>query len=356
MRRRWRLLRAVAVTGVLLVAVPVGYIEGTCRGPAENVAAGDDYSPLLAPAARRPEARTFLTYPEWHIVYEAEAFARHLSTGGRPSGFDYGRQVTSFWSSYCAVNRVTAGSDAAGEAKVMIYTIGISYTVELAVKAVYENTVGRLLEWIGGWDSAQDRLAADVQRRYGRFMHETPWYRFPFGEAFRAVWSTERGDGSVARDWERSMALSAEYGVKAVYAALIDSASGATLGRDETTLTFVARASPDELTTIDPRLVPVGRAGNRQTIVRAPRYEQFNQLLAKLAARGVNLVEIAGNDDILVTLLLPDRLPMERAVFTMPLERPGWQRVGVAVKVSDLTDTLTRVAASGGTVEHVYDY
>jgi len=70
-----------------------------------------------------------------------------------------------------------------GAAKVTIYTIGISYSVERAVKSAYERTVGRLLEATSGWRSADDRHAAYVRQRYGAFLHETPWYRFPFGEA-----------------------------------------------------------------------------------------------------------------------------------------------------------------------------
>jgi hypothetical protein len=355
-KRRWRILAALGILAVAGALAPIGYIEGACRAPVEGFDPGAPYRPILPRDQSRPEARTFLTYPEWHIVYEAESYARHLAAGRPPSSFDYRTQVASFWSSYCQLNRVTRGSAAAGDAKVMIYTIGISYTVELGVKAAYERTIGKLVEWIGGWRSNDDRYAARVQASYGHFMHETPWYRFPFGKAFSATWSVRDPENHL-RHWERRFALSAEYGVKALYAEAIDKASGATLGRDQLTLRFVARGTPDEVRAVDPRLKPVAVLPDGLTVVEAPRYQQFNDLLAKLAATKIGLVEIAGNDDIFATLLLPAGAKMPGTVLMrMPPGLTGKSRTGVAVKVPALLDLMRRTQAAGGTVEHVYDY
>ena len=57
-------------------------------------------------------------------------------------------------------------------------------------------------------------------------MHETPWYEFPFGKAFNGLWSTTEPEHKL-RHWERRLALSGEYGVKAGYAGLLGWASGA---------------------------------------------------------------------------------------------------------------------------------
>lgn len=355
MKRRWRIGIALGVLVAAIVVVPVAYIEGGCGTPVQTPPVAPPAS-LLTPAERRPLARTFLTYPEWHIVYEADVFARHLMRGQPPSSFAYGTQIASFWTCYCAVNRVTRGNAAAGDAKVMIYTIGISYTVELAIKAAYERTIGRLFEWASGWHSADDRYAAAVQARYGAFMHETPWYRFRFGQALAGLWRTHEPELH-ARHWERRVALSSEYGVKAGYAWAIDRATGATLGRDEPTLRFVTTASPAAIRAIDPRLTPVRTLAGGATVVGAPRYQQFNALLDKLAAARVPLVEIAGNHTIFVTLLLPAAQPDPTgALLTMPIERAGWRRVGVGVPVPRLTALLRNTRATGGIVEHIYDY
>ena len=356
MKRRWRL---VALAGGLIagiVLVPMAYIEGGCRAPLPNVTTAPNRPPLLPTADRRPEASTFLTYPEWHVVYEAEAFARHLAAGNPPSSFAYGEQIEQFWTSYCAVNRITHSSPGSRAAKITIYTIGISYTVELAVKAAYERTIGRLFEATSGWTSADDRHGAHVQQRYGAFLHETPWYRFPFGEALKGEWQTQE-PALHARHWERRFALSSEYGVKALYAKAIDVATGATVGRDEPTLRMVVHGDPAVLRAVDPRLKAVASLPGGLTVVEAPRYQQFNDLLAKLSATQVQLVEIAGNGTIFATLILPDRVPVPGpAVLAMPIDRTGWRRVGVAVPAARLLPLMARVRVLGGTVEHVYDY
>lgn len=356
MKRRWKLAIAAAALVAGAVIVPVAYIEGGCRTPPADRAGAPPYRSILPPADRRPLAATFLTYPEWHIVYEAESYARHLDRGAPPSAFPFGRHIASFWTSYCTVNQLTMGSPTASDYKLTIYTIGISYTAELLVKAAYERTVGRVFEWLSGWTSADDRHAAIVQRRYGAFLHETPWFRFPFGQALRDEWRTAE-PVQPARHWERRFALSAEYGVKALYAKAIDAATGATVGHDETTLRFVARAAPQALRSLDPRIVPIGSSADGLTIAQAPRYQQFNDILGKLADARIDLMEIAGNGEIFVTLLLPaTAAPPGKVRLSLPIDRPGWRRVGIVVPVRALTATLRQVRQSGGEVEHVYDY
>jgi hypothetical protein len=73
----------------------------------------------------------------------------------------------------------------------------------------------------------------------------------------------------------------------------------------------------------------------------------------------VKIIEIAGNDDIFVTALMPNAGPPKfagvRSVMTMTLP-DGRVRQGLAVKVPDLIPLLNAVRIQGGTVEHVYDY
>ena len=356
MKRRWKVLLGGGAAFVALAAAPILYIEFGCGG---TTAKGPAYRPLIRDAEwRREEARTWLTYPEWHIVYSADSFGRFLEKN-RPSGYSYLRDIKGFWSGYCAVNRASAASGGADAGtRMMLYTIGLSFSAELLVKGLYENTVGRLFEWIGGWDSADDRYSAKVQQRYGTFMHETPWYEFPFGEALAGLWGTTEPKRHV-RHWERRFALSGEYGVKTGYAKLIGAASGASLGRDERTLRFVTSASPATVRNVDARLKPIGQT-SAGTVVEAPRYAQFTELMTKLSNSDAKLTEISGNDDVFVTVLVPAKAkPLQGAeqLMAMPLpDRPGWNRVGLSTKVPGLLPLLRAIERSGGSVEHVYDY
>lgn len=334
--------------GILLATLlwPIGYIELGCRS---DGAVAQAYRPLLTDAKdHRPEARTLLTYPEWHIVYAAESYARHLETKP-PSAYRFTGDIGSFWSGLCAVNQAAEPSDA-GDAKVMLYTIGISFSAEMLVKAAHENTLGRLAEWLGGWKSEDDAYATRIQRDYGAFMHETPWYAFPFGKAFSGLWNT--GGGGL-RHWERRFAMSLEYGIKTCYAGLIGWASGATLGQDEVTMRLVLDGDPGAIAAADARVKPI-----EGEVYAVPRYEQFTQIATRLAAAGINFREIAGNDDVFFTVLSPDAAKFVlRPLLSMPLgDRPGWQRRGYLVKVSTLTATLRALPEAGMTLEHVYDY
>lgn len=353
MRKRGKILIACGVALAVFVLTPILYIEGGCRpgsgGPKSNAAS------RLPPSEQRPFARTFLTYPEWHIVYSADSLGRHLMAGKPPSAYRYGDDIKGFWTSYCAVNHAVGQDSAAGDAKIMTYTIGLSFTAEMLVKSFWENTIGSLAEWVGGWKSPDDRYAARIQQNYGAFMHQTPWYRYPFGVAFKQLW-TLGSEGHGVRHLERQVALSAEYGVKAGYAKLIGAASGATLGRDKLTLRYIASAPDGGAAMVAPGKI-VGQSG-KYYIVEAPRYEVFSTMLEQLATRPVTLEEIAGNDRIFLTLLeRQEAPPREGTLLTMPLgDRPGWKRVGLVVAVPNLLQTIRSIKADGGEFEHAYDY
>jgi len=353
-KRRWKFAIALGGLGAIM-ASPIFYIETSCKGSPEGWTAGAPYTPIQQSAAgKRAEGRSWLTYPEWYIVYSADSYARYLAHGGAPSGYGYGRDIKGFWTGLCAVNRAADPKDTA-DAKVMLYTIGLSFSVEMAVKGFYENVFGRIAEWIGGSHSSTDKYNAQVWQRYGAFMHETPWYKFDFGGAAGGLWRTP---GNSYRDWERRLAIGTEYVVKQGYAKAIGAASGATLGPDELTLTFVAKATPAQIAAIDSRLKPQTVLPAGLVLVEAPRYAQFTDLLGKLARSGTELVEIAGNDDILVTMLMPDAAPIPKGtvlLFEQPLgDRPGWRRIGVSVKTPALLPLLR--SPGGGEIEHVYDY
>ena len=146
-----RILTVIAILIVLPVLVPLAYIEGTCR-PA-SVAAASSAPTVNLPAIdeagyRRKENNTFFTFPEWYIVYSFEDFGRFLDRSSE-SHFDYLGHILGFWRSFCTINRaVPPTGESLADVKTMIYVIGISYSTEYAIKGIYENTVGRVFEWI----------------------------------------------------------------------------------------------------------------------------------------------------------------------------------------------------------------
>src|SRR5437660_1321710 len=141
-----RFLWAVAILIVLAVVLPLIYIEGTCGPAASTVSA------VAPPAAslpiddkgyRRKLDNTFFTFPEWYIVYSFEDFGRFLDRDSE-SHFNYLGHIFGFWRSFCTINRAVPATESRTEVKTMIYIIGVSYSIEYAIKGFYENTIGRV--------------------------------------------------------------------------------------------------------------------------------------------------------------------------------------------------------------------
>jgi hypothetical protein len=187
--RRWA--RRAAAGLVVLAAVlsaPILCIEGVCRSPREPAARAP--TPLVSePGYARRESDSHLSFPEWYIVYAYEDLARVLRRGDA-SEFAYGRQIAGFWRSLCGVHRVVTARGGAGtDTKIMLYTIGWSFSAELALKGAYEHTVGRAFEWLRGRGrTAEDEFAARDMQAYATFLRQAPWYAYPFASRLAAFW------------------------------------------------------------------------------------------------------------------------------------------------------------------------
>jgi hypothetical protein len=105
----------------------------------------------------------------------------------------------------------------------------------------------------------------------------------------------------------------------------------------------------------------VRQLGGGRTLIRTPRYRAYTELLVELARRRRDVVEIAGNRRILVTVLAPNApLPPLRGatqLFAMAIQsRPDRRRVGLDVAVEHLAATIRELEPAGVSIEHVYDY
>jgi hypothetical protein len=361
--RRWARRLAVAlVVFVALLSAPVVWIEGMCTAPSARVG---PRPPALVqePGYERRESDSYLSFPEWHIVYAYEDLAGVVRDGDE-SDFAYGGQIAAFWRSFCALNRVVTARGGAGlDTKVMLYTIGWSFTAELAVKGAYENTVGRLFEWLrGARKTDEDIFAGRDLAEYARFLRQTPWYEYPFGSRLVAFWrETPLLGADLPRKLERRGALTLEYGVKAIYGRLIGLASTTALGAADLEIKTVVVGLDASDTTREPRIKVVRELGSGRTLIVTPRYQAYTDLLVGLARRGRDVVEIAGNRRILVTVLAPPGplppLPGSDRLFELPIQSQGGRRrVGLDVDVTQLTAAIRAIERIGATIEHLYDY
>ena len=355
--RLFRFVRRIVVLLILLVVLallPVIYIETMC---------GDDpitenRSPIITdPEWVRAEANSYLTYPEWHIVYAYEGLAKVLETGDEHQ-LGYVSSISGFWKSFCQLNRQAQQKGGADFAtRTTIHVIGVSFTLEMGLKAAYEETLGRLFALFrGGSKSAQDIEAARMAADYATFLQQTPWYKYDFDEATNRLW--EQPITHTVRSRERRFALGLEWKAKAAYAGVIANAVAATGGAKLRIRSVVVGMLPWELSQIEG--IDIVDVTPDHVIIETPRYRVFTRIAKQIADAGGNIAEIAGNDDILVTVTGGREAFSQgnEIALLAEVDRDGFgeARHLFSVKVGKLTDFIRSLNGSSGTLEHVYDY
>ena len=293
----------------------------------------------------RPEESTYLTYPEWHIVYSSAEYARFLKDN-RPSRFPYIASIGQFWSSYCTVYNLTNRQYGFNMGNhFMLWVIGTSFSVENIIKSAYEHTVGALAEYSASYEkTAEDGFAYEANARYVAFINDYPWYEFSFVHELRGLWGGVPWYGPhMARKWERRSALTAEWSIKAAYGAFIK------LG---TRAIYVPAPTDIYARVMD---------GVSTRVVLLPRYRLFTETALRMAREGAQFADIAGNGQIFVTTIVPrgwyHDISGVTELFSMDiLTAPESKRAGMEIAVPELSRVLSALQASGAVIEHVYDY
>lgn len=312
----------------------------------------------------KPEGQTLLTVPEWYLVFNPVEYAAHLRAGRPGDTFPLIESVSEYWRLYKRVLRASAGvyPDNA-EYLTMLRVIGVSTTAEYLIKAAYEATLGKLARVIsGGSDSKEEAIIASAHSAYADLIFHEPWYAFEFLPWVKKIWSETSVLGpSFIRRTERKLAFSLEFIVKAGYAELIGFAAGSAYDApQEVVYAAVEATSPSDLA-VDPRVKVVRSFGDGTHIVSIPRWGPFTELVPKLAARGVRFLEIAGNDDVALSVIRPSNAPqlrgMGQRVFDSKIVSDGSRvRTVLLVSVSQLSYALNTLASKDAQLEHIYDY
>lgn len=319
----------------------------TTRAPVElHVAAAD----------RRGEEQTYLTFPEWFLVFSPAEYAQMLRS--RPSSeFPWFGHVGQFWGAYRHVFHATAKYPFNSEYHTMISVIGVSTTVEYGLKGSYETLIGRLTELTAATNATpEDRLATKQAQDYVDFIRVRPWYEFDFIAPLRALWSDTPWWGPHAlRKWERRYLLTSEWAIKAGYAWLLEKATHSSfdLPSDETFV--VVRNLPNGIDASLPALRRIGHAGD-DSLIAVPRYQAFTDHARSLARRNTAFVEIAGNrGPVLVSMIATSTSPLPPGasiLFRQPIvTRPGYERRVLEIEIARLSSVIREQD-----IEHVFDF
>jgi hypothetical protein len=321
-----------------------------------------DTHPLTPQAAIRPPDQTFLTYPEWFLVFspaeQADYFKTHTSTT-----FPYMKHVDQMWGGYKVMYDQIKGNFPFNTGyHVMIMVIAGSTTVEYGIKSFYETVIGRVTDTDPNEEmTAEDKFNAHYEHSYVKFIEALPWYEYNFNHQLKTLWSNTSFSGPhLLRKLERRYYLTTELMVKSGYGWLIGLGTKSAYETASLQTAVVMDKLPVGLDTTgfihNMKFLPNG-------MVRAnlPRYAEFNTSVASLAKKGINFIEIAGNKGaIMLTVLANKSLPVKngyKLLFTQPIvTKPGLNRVAVVTTVNNLSTTVKTFLDNKLIIEHVYDY
>lgn len=290
---------------------------------------------VVTPAKlRRLPDQTYLTYPEWFLVFSPREYATYVQDH-TPTDFPFLGHLAQFWTGYAQANRQARPYGFNFDYHLMNGIIGLSTTAEFLVKASYEATVGRVSEALGGM-TEEDRFSARMSADYCKLLDTKAWYDYPYFDELKALWGLPLVGPGFLRKWERRYFLSTEYAFKGVYGHLMYQA---------------ARAS------YDPEVPQTAVVDGQGKLLSFPRYQAFQDEARRQAQAGVTFVEIAGNrQGIMVCYQAPAGEPHMPAgaelMFTQPLlTQPLLQRAVLRVPIDQLHRLIQEIP-----VEHVFDF
>jgi len=298
-------------------------------------------NPQTQKADVRPSDQTFLTFPEWFLVFspeeQANYFKHHTATT-----FPFMSHTSQIWQSYKIVNDQIKNNFPTNTGyHFMIWVIGTSASVEYSIKAWYETIIGRITD-TGKSTTEEDMFNAKFTQDYVDFIKDRPWYDFDFKSRLKELWSSTSFLGSnFLRKLDRKYILTSELLVKYVYGKLIG------LGTKQ----VYEIALPTTAVILE-----------NDSLQNLPRYDKFAKAAISIAKRGHKFKEIAGNNSaILLTILVSSENNINfknaKTVFIQPISSDrSTKRIALAVPVTNLSSLLKQLDNDKIKVEHIFDY
>jgi FAD/FMN-containing dehydrogenase len=309
------------------------------------------------------EEQTFLTVPEWYLVFNPNEYADFLASGNNPSAFPFWKSIDEYWTLYDRVNVASEGLyPENAEYQTMLWVIGVSTTAEFVAKGIYENTIGRLTRWLASEDTPEDLLIQEAHAAYGELIYYEPWYVFDFADYAGRIWTdTPFFGGDFIRKFERKLMFTGEFAFKALYAKAIGFASQSAYGPSEGIVTMHVVGDATRIKAIDQRIEVLRDFGDGDLVITAPRWGGFTEVMPRLAAAGADFVEINGNDEIVFTTVEDESSTAApahaRLLFNSMVISPSGQKRSVyLVRIEHLAEALRSLDERRIELEHIFDF
>jgi hypothetical protein len=318
--------------------------------------------PLTPQASIRPPDQTFLTYPEWFLVFSPAEQADYFNTRTSTT-FPYMKHVDQMWGGYGVMYDQIKGNFPFNTGyHIMILVIAGSTTVEYGIKSFYETIIGRITDTNPNEEmTAEDKFNTDYEHSYVKFIEALPWYEYDFNHQLKSLWSNTSFSGPhLLRKLERRYYLTTELLVKSGYGSLIGLGTKSAYETASLQTAVVMDKLPTGLDTTG-FVHNVKVLSNGMVLANLPRYDEFNTAVSKLAKKDISFNEIAGNKGAIMLTVLTNK-PLNAAgnykvLFTQPIiTKPGLNRVALVTVVGNLSIIVKSLLEDKVTIEHVYDY
>ena len=241
----------------------------------------------------------------------------------------------------------------------MLNVIGVSVTVEYTTKLIYENTIGWLFSnFHNGENSEEEKIIIKANREYSKFIYDNVWYDFKFLPWVYKIWEVkDNTNANFIRKCERTCFFTIEFLIKALYAQALDYAVKINYSPPITDINLVVISKEKIQETKTLKLI---KSIDSTNIIKIQRWGPFTENILKLAKHNVNISEIAGNDEIVVSIVGKkdlfnlqeyDLLYNSKFVINNKIIRKVYR-----VPVTKLLDFINIAEHKGYEIEHVYDY
>lgn len=309
----------------------------------------------------REEEQTILTVPEWYLVFNPKEYADFLEAGNNPSDFPFYASLDEYWKLYDrSLTLVSEAYPKNDEYTTMLQVIGVSVTMEYAVKMIYENTIGTVFGWFANDSiSEKERAIIDAQRAYSDFIYHTAWYEFRFMPWIAEVWGASgTSDASWSRKWERTLFFTLEFSFKAAYAQLIEWAAKASYEEPVTDICLLVSFEEPILPSKEMKII---KEQDGKKIIGISRWGAFTKTILEICEQDIEVMEIGGNDEIVVSVLLDktrnlDFNNMEVLYASSVVTNQNLKRLVCLLPVKELLPFVRNAKQNSIEVEHVFDY
>jgi FAD/FMN-containing dehydrogenase len=311
--------------------------------------------------------QTFLTLPEWYMVYSYTDLADFLKKGQSQKDFDFISSIKNFWEySYIAKNESKSLPYNFGY-NAMVYTIGSSFTIEYGIKYIYENTVGSFTDFINGHNTEADKFIAQSWDNFAKLTYTNPWYEYHYFQDIKNIWAqTSFFERGFIRSIERKISFTISYFVKAIYAKILGSFSHLTFGIEENKTLSIVKVLDKSILENTDKVKILEDLGENVYLIETERYKAFSDKFLELVEKGVIFIEIMNHDTVALSYISENETEpfiydenvevLYKNKLSGNIQNESKSRVILKVKVAKLNEVINILKNKNDKFEMIYDY